>query len=117
MPGMADDEVAACAGKAFENHPGQLAIDDAGRWICPACGTSGEGFRDLMEQLALLTPMLHRLRGQMLDQHAVFLVPTDDATGPLGTFYGLDVLRAPGLPAPMIALREPMPDYDQEWKP
>jgi rubredoxin len=99
---------AACAGKAFENHPGQLAIDNDDRWTCPACGTSGEGFRDLMEQLALLTPLLHRLRAQMLDQGAVFLVPTDELQGPLGTFYGLEVLRAPGLPGPMIALREPM---------
>jgi rubredoxin len=107
MRGMADDGAAACAGKAFENHPAPVIGED-GRWTCPACGTGGEGFRDLMEQLALLTPLLHRLRAQMLDQGATFLVPTDGATGPLGTFYGLDVLRAPGLPRPMIALREPM---------
>jgi hypothetical protein len=61
-----------------------------------------------MEQLALLLPLLSRLREQMLDRGAAFLVPTDGATGPLGTFYGLDVLRAPGLPRPMIALREPV---------
>lgn len=100
-------DAAACAGKAFENHPDPVFGED-GRWTCPACGEGFRGFRDLMGQLALLLPLLCRLREQMLDQGATFLVPTDGATGPLGTFYGLDVLRAPGLPVPMIALREPM---------
>lgn len=102
-----NETAAACAGKAFEHHQAPTVGVD-GRWNCPDCGTGGTGSGGLMEQLALLLPLLHRLRVQMLDQGATFLVPTDGATGPLGTFYGVDVLRAPGLPGPMIALREPM---------
>ena len=105
---MADDRP-ACAGKSYVEHQDTTMDGEhfAYRWHCPACGDSGS-FADeahaLGSQFMPLMPVLGKLREQMLDQRAAFLVPSEGATGVMGQFMRLDVIRAPGLAEPMIGI-------------
>lgn len=95
-----------CAGKGFEHHQQVIVPPDSDRWGCPDCGDTGSyaDFEAYGKRLLCLMPLLDRLREQMLDRGAVIMVPTEAATGSLGTFMGLDVLRVPRLTEPMIAI-------------
>lgn len=99
-------ETATCAGKGFEQHQEIDIAEDGGDWSCPACGTTGGygDFTDYNQRLISLLPLLDKLQEQRLHERAVILVPTDGATGKLGTFMGRDVIRVPGLAEPMIGL-------------
>jgi hypothetical protein len=104
MTSMTDDEATAtCAGKDFEYHERVKVRGALESWTCPACGDTG-AFGDTFKKLATLLPLLRRLKTQLLDGGAVFLLPSGATPGKLGEFYGCDVLRAPGLPGPMIGL-------------
>ncbi len=101
---------AACAGKDFEHHERTEADEnDEGmhlpwRWRCPACGTRGS-LETINTRLIALVPMLYRLKEQMLDRDAVFLLPSDATPGKMGQFHGHDLYRVQGISEPMIALR------------
>ena len=101
---------AACAGKDFEHHERtEVDENDDGmhlpwRWRCPACGDSGS-LETINTRLIALVPALYRLKEQMLDQGAVFLLPSDATPGKMGQFYGHDLYRVQGISDPMIAIR------------
>ena len=99
---------ASCAGKPFEYHErvehGDAAVAAYG-WRCPACGDH-DSYERVMASLITLVPVLHRLQEQMLDEGAVFVLPSDATPGQLGEFYGRPVFRVQGLPRPLIALGE-----------
>ena len=103
---MADNERPACAGKGFEHHQQVIVPEDSDHWRCPDCGDTGSlaDFEAYSKRLVSLVPLYYKLKEQMLDRDAVIMVPTEAASGSLGTFYGLDVLRVPGLKEPMIAI-------------
>lgn len=103
---MADDERPACAGKGFEHHQQVVVPEGGARWSCPDCGDTGSlaDFEAYGKRLLCLMPLLDKLKMEMLGQGAVIMVPTEAATGKLGTFMRLDVLRVPGLAEPMIAI-------------
>jgi len=102
---------APCAGKGFEHHQQVVVPEGGDRWNCPDCGDTGSyaDFEAYSRRLLSLLPLLYRLKEQMLDRGAVIMVPTEAAPGSLGTFYGLDVLRVPGLAEPMIAVSAAIP--------
>lgn len=99
----------ACHGKDFEHHERtEVDKNDEGlhlawRWRCPACGDSGS-IETLNTRLIALVPALYRLREQMLDRDAVFLLPSDATPGPFGQFYGRPLFRVQGIDRPLIAL-------------
>jgi hypothetical protein len=93
----------ACAGKGYEHHESSTVRGD-GRWECPACGGTGT-FEAVFGALRALQPQLYHLRMEMLDQGAVFLLPSDATPGRLGSVFGhYDVYRLTGITEPMIAL-------------
>lgn len=73
------------------------------RWRCPDCGDTGD-FRETFAVLAALRPQLDQLQRQMLDQGAVFVLPSDATPGLFGQCFGRDVYRMGGIKEPMIAL-------------
>lgn len=101
--------VAGCFGKAYEHHERtEVDENDEGlhllwRWRCPACGDSGS-LDTLNSRLVALVPALYRLREQMLDRDAVFLLPSDATPGRMGDFYGRPLFRVQGIDRPLIAL-------------
>lgn len=95
----------ACAGKAFEHHERTDVVDGSylGRWWCPECGTS-DTFDAVFKTMASLMPLMHRLNEQFFRPEIVFLIPSDATPSCLGEFYGCEVYRVGGIPAPMIAM-------------
>lgn len=99
----------ACKGKAFEHHERtEVDENDEGvhllwRWRCPVCGDSGS-LDALKDRLIALVPALYRLKEQMLDRDAVFLLPSDATPGEMGQFYGRPLFRVQGIDRPLIAL-------------
>lgn len=74
-----------------------------GEWMCPDCGDTGT-LKATFAVLYALLPQLHHLQRQMLDQGAVFVLPSDATPGLLGQCFGRDVYRLGGIREPMIAL-------------
>jgi hypothetical protein len=107
---MADDKP-PCAGKGFEHHR-QVTVEagatfgGCGPWRCPDCGDTGSyaDFDAYAKRLMTLMPVYRKLQAELLHERAVILVPTEAATGSLGTFMGLEVLRVPGLAEMMMGI-------------
>jgi len=100
---MTSGNTALCAGKGYEHHETTTVLSD-GRWECPACGGTGT-FEAMFGVLLALQPQLYHLKEQMLDQGAVFLLPSEATPGRLGSVFGeYDVYRLGGITKPMIAL-------------
>lgn len=105
------DERPPCAGKGFEHHqqvtvkPG-ATFAGTGPWRCPACGDTGSyaDFDAYAKRLMTLMPVYRKLQAELLHERAVILVPTEAASGSLGKFMGLDVLRVLGLTEMMIGI-------------
>jgi hypothetical protein len=93
-----------CRGKAYENHERtEITGDVQLSWRCPDCGDKGT-VETMLATLVDLLPLMHKLREQFYSPKIVFLVPSDASPGKLGEFYGCDVFRVQGIPAPMVAM-------------
>lgn len=94
-----------CEGKDYEHHE-RAELEDGPwpfRWRCLDCGGTGTVVATLAKVMALY-PLLCRLQEQMLHEGAVFLLPSDTATGKLFECLGLPVYRVRGIERPTIAL-------------
>jgi hypothetical protein len=97
-------QVPRCRGKAFEHHERtEIADGQLWQWRCPECGDSGS-FETTLVTLAELLPLMHKLQEHFFRPVIAFLVPSDATPGRLGGFYGCDVYRVQGIPAPMVAM-------------
>jgi hypothetical protein len=95
-----------CAGKDFEHHEAPVIDEEPGScgwWRCPACDMTGN-LAHVIDRLAPFASKFYALQSQALGRDAVFLLPSDATPGVIGQFLGCDVIRAPGLPGPMVAI-------------